>query len=108
MRRLSRPLVITLMAATLPVSFACAEDGPAPDKPAFEKNMPSDETLARLEDGRIAFAKAALKLTPDQEKLWAPVEAKIRANFDERQKARGDWKAKREEWKAKAKEAKTG
>ena len=48
---------------------------------------PSPETIARLQDGRVAMAKAALKLSPDQETLWAPVEAKIRAGFEERRKA---------------------
>ena len=32
------------------------------EKPAFEKHNPSPETLARLEDGRLAFATAALTL----------------------------------------------
>ena len=46
------------------------------------------------------MAKAALKLSPDQEKLWAPVEEKIRAGFAERRKAREAWAAKREERRA--------
>lgn len=37
------------------------------------------ETRVRLLDGRIAMAKETLKLSPDQQKLWAPVEEKIRA-----------------------------
>ena len=64
------------------------------------KRGPSPETLARLEDGRIAMAKAALKLSPDQEKLFAPVEEKIRAGFADRRKAREAWAAKREERRA--------
>jgi len=44
--------------------------------------------------------KAALKLSPEQEKLFAPVEEKIRAGFAERRKAREAWQAKREEWRA--------
>jgi hypothetical protein len=46
------------------------------------------------------MAKTALKLSPDQEALWAPVEAKIRAGFDERRKSREAWQAKREERRA--------
>ena len=46
------------------------------------------------------MAKTALKLSPDQEKLWAPVEAKMRASFEERRKAREAWAAKREERRA--------
>ena len=91
------------MGAAIPATIVLAE--PA-DKPAFEKHMPSPDTLARIEDGRIAFAKAALKLTPDQEKLWAPVEEKIRANFGGRQKMFAEWATKREERKAKVDEGK--
>ena len=46
------------------------------------------------------MAKAALKLSPDQEKLWTPVEAKIRAGFEERRAKREAWAAKREERRA--------
>jgi hypothetical protein len=40
----------------------------------------SAEDRAVLLDARIGAIKAALKLTPDQEKLWEPVEAAIRKN----------------------------
>src|SRR3954447_8554651 len=36
------------------------------------------EDRAALADARIAAVKAGLKLTPDQEKLWPPVEAAVR------------------------------
>jgi len=38
----------------------------------------SPEDRAALTDARIAAVKAGLKLTPDQEKLWPPVEAAVR------------------------------
>jgi hypothetical protein len=38
----------------------------------------SSEDRAALADARIAAVKAGLKLTPDQEKLWPPVEAAVR------------------------------
>src|SRR6266849_7247733 len=38
----------------------------------------SPEDRAALNDARIAAVKAGLKLTPDQEKLWPPVEAAVR------------------------------
>ena len=38
----------------------------------------SPEDRAALVDARIAAVKAGLKLTPDQEKLWSPVEAAVR------------------------------
>jgi len=50
-----------------------------------------------MQDGRIAMAKAALKLTPEQESLWAPVEEKIRARFQESREKREAWQAKRDE-----------
>ena len=109
MNNLSRAFAVALMAATIPATVVLAQQATNPgDQPAVEKNEtrrgPSPETLARLQDGRIAFAKAALKLSADQEKLWAPVETNIRANFDERQKARAERQAKREERKAKGEE----
>ncbi len=36
------------------------------------------EDRAAFTDARIAAVKAGLKLTPDQEKLWPPVEAAVR------------------------------
>src|SRR5271154_520836 len=38
----------------------------------------SPEDRAALADARIAAVHAGLKLTPDQEKLWPPVEAAVR------------------------------
>jgi hypothetical protein len=49
-------------------------------------NPPSAETIQRLEDGRMAHAKAMLKLTEPQEKLWAPIEQAVRSSWAERDK----------------------
>lgn len=104
MNNLSRALAVTLMAATIPATIVLAQQAKPGDQPAVEKSEtrrgPSPETIARLQEGRIAMAKTALKLSPDQETLWSPVEQKIRAGFDERQKAREAWQAKREERRA--------
>jgi hypothetical protein len=119
MNNLSRALAVTLMAATIPATIVLAQQATPGDQPAAEKSEtrrgPSPETLARLEDGRIAMAKTALKLSPEQEKLWAPVEANIRANFEERRKAFEARQAKRDERrqaradeKAKGDDAKAG
>jgi hypothetical protein len=102
MNNLSRALAVTLMAATIPATIVLAQqtgDGAQaqPEQQSESRRGPSPETIARMQDGRIAMAKAALKLTPEQEKLFAPVEENIRARFTERQKAREDWAAKREE-----------
>ncbi len=103
MKKLSRALAITLMAATVPATIVLAETEQGDQSKSEQsevKRGPSPETLARLEDGRIAMIKGALKLSPEQEKLFAPVEEKIRAGFAERRKAREAWAAKREEWRA--------
>ena len=104
MNYLSRALAVTLMAATIPATIVLAQQAggeqPKTEQQAETRHGPSPETIARLQDGRIAMAKAALKLSPDQEKLWAPVEQNIRASFDERRKEREAWAAKREERRA--------
>jgi LTXXQ motif family protein len=104
MNNLSRALAVTLLAATIPATIVLAQQAPGGDQAATEKSEtrrgPSPETVARLQDGRVAMAKAALKLSPDQEALWAPVEAKIRAGFEERRAKREAWAAKREERRA--------
>jgi zinc resistance-associated protein len=45
-----------------------------------------------MQSARIAAAKAALLLTPEQEKLWGPFEAAIRDGLKQRQ----DWRARME------------
>jgi LTXXQ motif family protein len=48
-------------------------------RPWFHAQMRmSPEDRAALTDARIAAVHAGLKLTPDQEKLWPPVEAAVR------------------------------
>jgi hypothetical protein len=44
----------------------------------FQHTHMSPEDRAAFADARIAAVKAGLKLTPDQEKLWPPVEAAVR------------------------------
>jgi len=45
---------------------------------SHEHTRMSSEDRAAFADARIAAVKAGLKLTPDQEKLWPPVEAAVR------------------------------
>jgi hypothetical protein len=51
-------------------------------RPWFHEHMGqmrmSPEDRAAFTDARIAAVKAGLKLTPDQEKLWPPVETAVR------------------------------
>ena len=45
---------------------------------SHEHSRMSPDDRAAFTDARIAAVKAGLKLTPDQEKLWPPVEAAVR------------------------------
>lgn len=75
----------TLFAATTALALAgsClayAQQPPAGDKvsaPPSAKRLPWEDRTAVV-DARIAAHKTALKLTPDQEKLWSPYEAALR------------------------------
>lgn len=60
----------------------------------------SAESIARIEDGKIAAARAALKLTPEQESLWGPIEAQVRAQYKARAEKRAEREKKREERRA--------
>jgi LTXXQ motif family protein len=51
----------------------------AQHRPWFHEHMRlSPEDRAALTDARIAAVKTGLKLTPDQDKLWPPVETAVR------------------------------
>jgi hypothetical protein len=51
----------------------------AQHRPWFQEHARmSPEDRAAFADARIAAVKAGLKLTPDQEKLWPPVESAVR------------------------------
>jgi hypothetical protein len=51
----------------------------AQHRPWFHEHMRmSAEDRAAFTDARIAAVRAGLKLTPDQDKLWPPVEAAVR------------------------------
>jgi hypothetical protein len=79
--QLPRSLILAALTATLVGGIAF---GQAP----FRRDRPSEDTMARLQEGRIAMAKAALKLSDAQLKLWAPLEEQIRTSVAERSKAR--------------------
>jgi 4'-phosphopantetheinyl transferase EntD len=63
--------VMALFIGTVPAAYAQAPSAPAP-------GAQSATDAAGFTDVRIAVIKAALQLTPDQEKLWPPVEDAIR------------------------------
>jgi hypothetical protein len=81
----SRLVIPALLIAAIPVGIALAQS-----PGMFHRARPSADTIARLQEGRIAMAKAALKLSDPQLKLWAPVEEQIRAAIADRAKARAE------------------
>jgi hypothetical protein len=93
MHRLAKFAIPALLVAALPVAAVVAQT--KGDQPSAQPRGPSSEVRASLLDGRIAMIKASLKLTPEQLKLWEPVEAKMRADFTARQQARDE---RRQKW----------
>ena len=84
MSQLIKFILPAVMAVAAAATLAQAQTVPAPDR---ARHRPSAETMQRFQDGRIAGAVAALKMNDAQLKLWAPVEAQIRANQTDRLKA---------------------
>ena len=85
----SRTLGSALIASTLCAAAAFAQAPPQPQPNRAARLSP--EVIARLQDGRIAMAKEALKLNDAQLKLWAPVEQQLRARFAERRERMAKW-----------------
>ena len=87
MRKLSRGAMAAIAAAiAIPATVVIAK--------TVEHNRwhnMTPETRARMDEGRLAMAKAALKLTPEQDKLWSPLEVLIRDTFKARDAKRADW-----------------
>lgn len=97
--RLSRYVVPAVLAASIPAAAVFAQTQ-GPNRSPARSAGPSAETLTRLQDGRIAMIKGALKLNDEQMKLWAPVEEQMRASFTARQQARSERRERRRGVKA--------
>ena len=97
MNRFAKFAIPALLVASLPVAAVVAQT--KGDQPSAQPRGPSPEMRASLLDGRIAMIKASLKLTPEQLKLWEPVEAKMRTDFATRQQAREERRQKRAEYR---------
>jgi LTXXQ motif family protein len=81
-----------LLAAALPAApLAQAQQQPPP------AHRLSAETIARLQDGRFAMIKESLKLNDAQLKLFAPVEAQMRAATAARAQGREERFKRREQ-----------
>ena len=92
--RLSRFLVPAVLAATIPAAAVLAQ---TQGQPSARAAGPSADALARLQDGRMAMIRESLKLNEAQLKLWAPVEAQMRASFTAHQQARSELRERRQQ-----------
>ena len=88
MNRLAKILIPVVLVATAASGIVYAQQ--------MRRERHSPETMQRLQDGRIAMITAALKLTEPQAKLWAPVEAQMRARQAMRTKQMKEWAEKRQ------------
>ena len=97
--RMHRFIVPALLAAAIPtLAMAQAQQEPGArgnERGRMERLSP--ESRARLQDGRFAMIKETLKLNDAQLKLWAPVEAQMRAAADARQQARSEQRQARDQ-----------
>src|ERR1700686_3148509 len=66
------------IAAVAALAIAGSTAVYAQHRPWFHPERMSSEDRAAFADARIAAVKAGLRLTPDQEKLWPPVEAAVK------------------------------
>lgn len=94
MKLMSRGLALALLIGVSPAAVLVAQ---AARDGGWKM---SDESRERLQDGRIAAAKASLKLSPEQDKLWTPIEEQVRSLYKERSDKRAERQKKREERRA--------
>jgi hypothetical protein len=68
-----------------PLAYAAETSSTTSNAPATEMRHPTSEDLKALTDARVGITKAALQLTPEQEKYWPALEEAIRARAKNRQ-----------------------
>jgi hypothetical protein len=87
MKKSTLVILAVLIVGTAPSSLLLAQEAPAtqpvPRVPSDWR--PSANERAAFVDARIAGLKAGLKLGPEQEKLWPPVEAALRETAAKRE-----------------------
>lgn len=96
-KRLPVLMAAAVFAAAVPAAIVFAQTPPAAkgEKGPGQRPMLSPDARSRLLEGRLAMAKTALNLTPEQQKLWTPVEEHIRARAADRAKRREEMRARR-------------
>jgi hypothetical protein len=99
MKKATAAAVLGLMLAGA-AGMAVAQQAAAPEGARHRGQPPSPEVIQRMIDGRLAGVKTALKLTPEQEKLWPAVENVIRENAAERMRYRQQMREAREQKQA--------
>jgi len=72
------PKLLTAGLAALFISTSSLAYAQTPSA-AAPKGGPSEQDLSALTDTRVELVKIALQMTPEQQKLWPPVEEAIRA-----------------------------
>ena len=79
-----KTVVIGTTALFLAVSSVANAQSSQTSSPATTPERLTKADRNTLTDMRVDLVKAALQLTPEQEKLWPPVESAIRANAENR------------------------
>jgi hypothetical protein len=93
LRRIGLTTAVVLVPAAIAATVALGQT--QPPQPSQQQTR-SPEVRARLLDGRMAMIKESLRLDAGQLKLWAPVEAQLRASFAAREQARAERQARRQ------------
>lgn len=97
LRRIGMAAILVPAAIAATVALAQTQpQQPAQQPQPAQQDGRSPEVRARLLDGRMAMIKESMKLDAGQLKLWAPVEAQLRASFAAREQARAERQAKRQ------------
>ena len=78
-----KTVLIGTTALFLAASSTANAQSSQTSSPATPEQLTATERNT-LTDMRVDLVKAALQLTPEQEKLWPPVESAIRANAEDR------------------------
>ena len=77
--------VLFMTVSTLAYAQTASKSTTEASKNTTEVERLNATDVAHLTDARVSVVKSTLQLTPDQEKLWQPVEDAIRARAKSRQ-----------------------
>jgi hypothetical protein len=70
--------VVSVLALTMGISFAAAAE-PSGSADSQQEQVTTHHRGPVVKEAHIARLRAALNLTPEQQKYWAPVESALRA-----------------------------